>query len=299
MEVWKYPIPNNGAAGSIHAVAHGERCRGCHWLLAVFIFAYFHIFTIAFAGIEVSVTRGSAAENLFAGKNFDFGNGLAGWMNKHTNEVSCVEVEGRGKALFCAAGTGKSAGQVFTLFRYVKFDPGWRGRMFILACDIKPLAKVSSGALPDSASGLGCKVSFWSKEWKRSISVGCMSEGPERWQRICSRPFEFPEWAAYMGVSVGLEYSKGSGFVDDIALEEAISVIAVAVESDVPIRQVKAVGDSCRILFDSGIVDGGATWTRRILIGSCRRVKVYAVDANGKVAVAESVMEEAEKQLGE
>ena len=250
---------------------------------------------IAVAGIEVSVSCGAAPENLFAGKNFDFEKGLAGWMNKHTNEVSCVEVEGRGKVLFCAAGTGKAADRVITAFRYVKFDPGWRGRMFILACDIKPLAKVSSGALPDSASGLGCKVSFWSKEWKRSISVGCMSEGPERWQRICSRPFEFPEWAAYMGVSVGLEYSKGSGFVDDIALEEAISVIAVAVESDVPIRQVKAVGDSCRILFDSGIVDGDARWTQRIPIGSCRRVKVYAVDANGKVAVAESVME----QLGE
>ena len=255
--------------------------------------------TAAVAGIKVSVSRNEVPENLFAGKNFDFGNGLAGWMNKYTNEVTCVEAEGRGKALFCVAGTGKSAGQVFTAFRYVKFDPAWKGRTLILSCDIKPSAKVSSGALSDSGSGLGCKVSFWSKDWKRSIGVGCMAEGPERWQRICSRPFEFPEWAAYMGVSAGLEYSKGAGFVDDIALEEAISAIDVAVESDAPIRQVKAVGDSYRILFDSGIVDGGATWTRRIPIGSCRRVKVYAVDAGGDVAVAESVMEEAEQQLGE
>ena len=243
------------------------------------------------AGIEVSVSRNVVPENLFIGKNFDFENGLAGWMNKHTNEVSCVEAEGRGKALFCAAGTGKSAGQVFTLFRYVKFDPAWKGRTFILSCDIKPSAKVSSEAMPDSASGLGCKVTFWSGDWKRGVSVGCMAEGPERWQRICSRPFEFPEWAAYMGVSAGLEYSKGSGFVDDIALEEAISAIDVAVESDASIRQVKVVGDDGRILFDSGIVDGGATWTRRIPIGSCRRVKAYAVSANGKVAVAESVKE--------
>ena len=125
-----------------------------------------------------------------------------------------------------------------------------------------------------------------------------MAEGPERWQRICSRPFEFPEWAAYMGISAGLEYSKGSGFVDDIALEEAISAIDVVVESDAPVRQVKVAGDAGRILFDSGIVDGGATWTRRIPIGSCRRVKVYAVDANGKVAVAESVKEEVEKKSG-
>ena len=253
---------------------------------------------MAVAGIEIGLSRDAASENLFAGKNFDFGNGLAGWMNKYTNEVTCVEAEGRGKALFCVAGTGKSAGQVFTAFRYVKFDPAWKGRTFILSCDIKPSAEVSAMALPDSASGLGCKVSFWSKDWKKSIGVGCMAEGPGRWQRICSRPFEFPEWAAYMGVSAGLEYSKGSGFVDDIALEEAISAIDVAVESDVPIRQVKAVGDSCRILFDSGIVDGGATWKRRIPIGSCRRVKVYAVDANGKVAVAESVKEEVEKKSG-
>lgn len=254
--------------------------------------------TVAVAGIEVSVSRGAAAENLFAGKNFDFENGLAGWMNKHTNEVSCVEAEGRGMALFCTASADKTAGQIFTAFRYVKFDPAWKGRTFILFCDIKPSARVSSRAMPDSVSGLGCKVTFWSGDWKRSMGVGCMAEGPERWQRICSRPFEFPEWAAYMGVSAGLEYSKGAGFVDDIALEEAISAIDVAVESDAPIRQVKAVGDSYRILFDSGIVDGGATWTRRIPIGSCRRVKVYAVDANGKVAVAESVKEEVEKKSG-
>ena len=253
---------------------------------------------MAVAGIEVSVSRNAVPENLFAGKNFHFAKGLAGWTNRHTNEIFCVEAEERGMALFCAAGTGKAVGRVVTAFRYVKFDPAWKGRTFILSCDIKPSAKVSSMELPDSASGLGCKVSFWSKDWKRSMSVGCMADGPERWQRICSRPFEFPEWAAYMGVSVGLEYSKGSGFVDDIALEEAISVIAVAVESDVPIRQVKAVGDSCRILFDSGIVDGGATCKRRIPIGSCRRVKVYAVDANGKVAVAKSVMEDVEKKSG-
>lgn len=253
----------------------------------------------AVACIEVSVSRGAAAENLFAEKNFDFENGLAGWMNRHTNEVSCVEAEGRGMALFCTASADKTAGQVFTAFRYVKFDPAWKGRTFILSCDIRPSAKVSSGALPDSASGLGCKVTFWSGDWKRSMGVGCMAEGSERWQRICSRPFEFPEWAEYMGVSAGLEYSKGAGFVDDIALEEAISAIDVAVASDAPIRQVKVAGDGGRILFDSGLIDGGTNWTRHIPIGSCRRVKVYAVDAGGDVAVAENVMEEAEQQLGE
>ena len=253
---------------------------------------------MAVAGIEIGLSRDAASENLFAGKNFDFEKGLAGWMNKRTYDVSCVEVEGRSRVLFCAASADKSAGQVFTAFRYVKFDPAWKGRTFILSCDIKPSAEVSAMALPDSASGLGCKVSFWSKDWKRSIGVGCMAEGPERWQRICSRPFEFPEWAAYMGVSVGLEYSKGSGFVDDIALEEAISAIDVAVKSNAPIRQVKVAGDAGRILFDSGILDGGARWTQRIPIGSCRRVKVYAVDANGKVAVAESVIEEAKKKSG-
>ena len=247
----------------------------------------------AVAGIEVSVSRDAAPENLLAGKNFDFENGLAGWMNRHINEVSCVEAEGRGMALFCTASADKTAGQVFTAFRYVKFDPAWKGRTFILSCDIRPSAEVSSRAIPDSASGLGCKVTFWSGDWKRSMSVGCMADGPERWQKICSRPFEFPEWAAYMGVSAGLEYSKGAGFVDDIALEEAISAIDVAVESDAPIRQVKVAGDDGRILFDSGLIDGGTSWTRRIPIGSCRRVKVYAVDAGGDVAVAESAREDA------
>ena len=247
----------------------------------------------AAAGIDVNVSRDAAPENLLAGKNFDFAMGLAGWMNKHTNEVSCVEAEGRGMALFCAAAANRAAGKVFTAFRYVKFDPAWKGRTFIVSCGIRPSAEVSAKALPDSASGLGCKVTFWSGDWKRSMSVGCMAEGPERWRRISSRPFEFPEWAEYMGVSAGLEYSKGSGFVDDIALEEAISAIDVTVASDAPIRQVKVAGDDGRILFDSGLIDGGTNWTRRVPIGSCRRVKVYAVDAGGDVAVAESDREDA------
>ena len=253
---------------------------------------------MAVAGIEIGLSRDAAPENFFAGQNFDFEKRLTGWMNKRTNDVSCVEVEGRSRVLFCAASADKSAGKVFTAFRYVKFDPAWKGRTFILSCDIKPSAEVSAMALPDSASGLGCKVSFWSGDWKRVMSVGCMAEGPEKWQRICSRPFEFPEWAAYMGISAGLEYSKGSGFVDDIALEEAISAIDVVVESDAPVRQVKVAGDAGRILFDSGIVNGGSRWKQRIPIGSCSRVKVYAVDANGKVAVAESVKEEVEKKSG-
>ena len=246
---------------------------------------------MAVADIKVVVSHGAAPENLLSGKGLDFEHGLAGWTNKRTDGISCVEVEGRGKTLFCTAESGKGARRNATVFRYVQFNPEWKGRTFILSCDIKPSAEVSAKALPDSLSGLGCRVTFWSGDWKKSKSVGCMAEGLGKWQRKSSRPFAFPDWAVRMGVTVGLEYSKGSGFVDDIALEEAISAIDVAVESgsDSPIRQVKVAGDDGRIFFDSGLVRGGVTWRQRIPIGSHRRVKVYAVDAKGDVGVAESV----------
>ena len=56
---------------------------------------------------------------------------------------------------------------------------------------------------------------------------------------------------------------------------------------DAPIRQVKVVDERGGTVFDSGIIDGGKSWSRRILVGSALRLKVYAVDASGNVATSE------------
>ena len=65
--------------------------------------------------------------------------------------------------------------------------------------------------------------------------------------------------------------------------------IYVSVKSDgAPIRQVKVVDERGRIAFDTGLFDGGKSWSRRIPVESALRFKVYAVDASGDVAILDS-----------
>ena len=236
------------------------------------------------AGIRVYVSAGGVPENIVAMANCDFENGLKGWTNRHSNEVCCVELEGRGKVLSFSAGTGKST----TVNRYVKVNPTWKGRTYAISCDIKPSKEVSSRALSDSKSGLGCTLSFWNADWTRNEGVGCMADGPDRWFRVSSKPIMVPEWADRMNITVGLSYSKGSGFVDNVTVDESSASITTVVESGASIRQVKVVGEGGCVLFDTGVVDGGGSWTRRIPIGSSRRWKIFAVDSEGSVAVSEA-----------
>ena len=241
------------------------------------------IIASAQAGIEISVTHGRASDNVLSRANCDFESGLKGWSNRHSNEVFCVESHGRGKVFCCDVGDSRSR----TVSRYVKVNPDWKGRTFILSCDIKPSKEVSSRELPDSSSGLGCKLTVWNADWKKSMSVGCMAEGPDKWFRVSSKPFVLPDWTAYMSIAAGIEYSKGSGLVDNIALEEATAAMNVTVNSDASIRQVKVFGEDGSAIFDTGLIDGGRCWTHRIPTGTSQRCKVYAVDSHGGVAVAE------------
>ena len=238
----------------------------------------------AMAGVGVEIVADSSPENIVKRANCDFEDGLRGWTIRHSNEVCCVESEGHGKALYCSASTGRGA----MISHYVTVNPDWKGRTFILSCDIKPSKDVTSRALPDSASGLGCKLTVWDAGWKKSASFGCMAEGPDRWFRVSSKPFALPDWTAHMSIAAGLGYSKGSGLVDNIELVEAGDGVDVSVKSDdAPIRQVKVFDERGGTVFDSGIIDGGKSWSRRILVGSALRLKVYAVDASGNVATSE------------
>ena len=248
------------------------------------IFSAVMIPAAALSGIRVCVSADGAPENIVAMANCDFENGLTGWTNRHSNKVCCVELEGRGKALSFSAGAGKST----TVNRYVKVNPAWKGRTYAISCDIQPSKEVSSKALSDSKSGLGCTLSFWNADWTRNEGVGCMADGPDRWFRVSSKPITVPEWADRMNITVGLSYSKGSGFVDNVTVYESSASITAVVESGASIRQVKVMDEGGGTVFDSGLIDGGGLWTRRIPIGSSRRWKIFAVDSEGSVAVSEA-----------
>jgi hypothetical protein len=85
-----------------------------------------------------------------------------------------------------------------------------------------------------------------------------------------------------------VQYSKGHGLVDNIALVETGGGLNVSVKSDgAAVRQVKVVDESGSTLYDSGLMDGGLVWSGRIPVEPMHRFTVYAVDADGDVAVSE------------
>ena len=233
------------------------------------------------ATLSVSIEGGGASSNLLARMNADFEKGLAGWGNSHSNEIYCTELPGHGKAVFCP-------GEKKALNKPIQVGMLKKGRSYILSCDIKPSGKVTTAKMGEGAGGLGCSLTVWSADWKRARAIGCRSSGPDRWFRISSSPVEIPEWAVHANLNVGIMYSPGQGFVDNIELIEAGGGIDVSVESDgAPIRQVKVVDERGKIMFDSGLIDGGKSWSRHIPTGTALSVKVYAVDADGDTSVSE------------
>ena len=238
------------------------------------------------ARLSVVVTGGGATPNVLAGENVDFKNGLDGWQNRHSNEVYCVEEAGHGLALHCP-------GVKKLVNRYVGIGRFEKGKSYVVSCDIKPSKEISTASGEKGTSGLGCSLSFWDRDWKRCECVSCRDEGPEKWFRISSRPITVPEWAARANVTVGVQYSKGHGLVDNIEVVKVGAGIDVSVKSDgATIRQVKAVDELGNVVFDTGLIDGGKSWSRRLPVESALDVKVYAVDADGDLAVARQLNEE-------
>ena len=219
------------------------------------------------------------APNLLTAPCYRFDEGMRGWNNKHTNEVWCVEAEGRGKALF--AKDGKSA------WKPVPISLVRPGRTYILSCEIKPSSEVSVNTFSAGGSGLGCGLTFWSRDWKRAVSLAAHADGPDKWFRTYSEPVTIPDWIVHGQLSVGLAYSGGEGCVDNIELVEAYSELTVRVESAAAIRQVKVVDHNYRTVYDSGVLAGEAkTWMHVLPIEAAYRYAVFAVDASGDVKVA-------------
>ena len=212
------------------------------------------------------------------GANLDFEQGLEGWVNKHSNEVDCVEMPGHGKVFYCR---GKN------IYRNVNKSLVKPGHTYILSCDIKPSKEVSSLRVA-GGSGLGCGLAFWDGKWKSLASLNAYAEGPDAWFRVSSKPVTIPDNVGYAQLTVGLAYSRGTGYVDNIELTEAFAQMKVSVASSVPVWQVKIVDDHDEVVLDSGLLGRktGCRWSGELTVETGRSYRVYAVDREGNVAFA-------------
>ena len=123
------------------------------------------------AEMRIRVSADLSTKNLLEGENADFEQGLAGWSNRHSNAVFCVESPGHGLALHCPADRK-------FVNRYVDMKRFRKGCSYVLSCDIKPSRDISTARVGDGKSGLGCSISFWDKERKKCELVSCRAEGP-------------------------------------------------------------------------------------------------------------------------
>ena len=146
------------------------------------------------------------------------------------------------------------------------------GRAYVLSCEIKPSADVSAKRL-SGAAGLGCSLTYWDADWKRAVSISARGEGSGTWRRIVSEKVTMPDWIGPGQLTVGLAYTGGSGEVRNIELTEAGCALAVEARS-------------LATVFDTGVLDGAdAVWTGRVEADAARRYAVYAINAEGEVAM--------------
>ena len=160
------------------------------------------------------------------------------------------------------------------------------GRTYVLACEIKPSPEVSTAKTAGSA-GLGCTLAFWSKDWKKVVSLHARGEGVGEWRRVVSPKATMPEWIHHGQLHVGLAYTGGSGEVRNIELFEAGCALVIEARSDNGVAQVKVVDGEKKTVFDTGVLpDTPTIWKGRIMADTARDYSVYVIDRKGNVAVA-------------
>lgn len=195
--------------------------------------------------IQVNASPELPVKNLLL-RNSDFEEDLAGWRvgdaNKEKVSIVTDSIKG-GKSLKL---TDKA-----NIFRMIDLkNIMTTGKSYIGSCMILPGKEVTTHN--SGNSGLG--FSFVFRNGKTARAIICRGAGAPQWQKIVSSPCIMPEDATSGELTVGLAYTRGSGLVDDIKIQEAYSQMNVQVTAKENIRQVKIMNDLGKTIFDSGVL---------------------------------------------
>ena len=234
--------------------------------------------------VKINVTADPALpfKNLLTA-NADFENGAKGWgLNKEaakSKSIEPAEIDGR-KVISIKSSKGV-IGRTVTLNKF--FKPGEK---YILSCLVKANKKVSQRA--GHFSGCGATLSFFSKDWKKAVTVYARSADTDgKWVKVVSKPLEYPEWAHLYRLFLGISYSAGSGYVDKVVLAKAYTTLRIEVKASVDIRQVIVDNEMGKTVFDSDLLDEGQkTFTKTLKVLSPYQYQIKALDINGNIYTA-------------
>lgn len=236
----------------------------------------------AFAEIEIKISADPAlpAANIIAQEpNIDFSEGMKHWKTEQDDVFSIVSPEdlpGK-KAVFVSK---SSKGGMRRYLNRKLFTPG---KSYICTCMIKPSADAT--ARTTVGSGLGFNVTYWDKSWKKGEITYARGQGNGSWQRVVSKPLVIHDWINRVSLMMNLAYSpKGSGYIADLAIMEAETVLKIEVSAPENIRQIKVVDDMDRTLFDSGILNNaGKSFVKELTASTAYSYIVMVITGDGDV----------------
>jgi len=233
--------------------------------------------------VAINVTANPAlpVQNLLA-ENSGFENGLKGWtLNKKAIKNKNIEAsEVDNKKVISISSSEGVIGRTVNLKK--PFKPGEK---YILSCLIKADKKVSQRA--GLFSGCGATVSFFSKDWKKAVTVFARSADTKgKWIKAVSKPMECPEWAHLYRLHMGISYSPGSGYIDDVILAEAYTMLQIKVKGSANIMQIIVDNELGETVFDSDLLDEGQKeFTKTIKVLSPYQYQIKVLNENGSIYI--------------
>ena len=216
-------------------------------------------------------------KNYLADYNFD--EGLKRWRVPRKDSISVVFDKQMKKNVLKLE---KSKNAVYRGFPLNRLTPG---KYYIASCMICPDEKISTKT-PAGYSGIGFSLVFWKPKWENGATVHVFGGGRQEWHKIVGKPVKFPEDKMAIGqLWVKISYSPGTGMICDLCVTEAYAQMTIDVNSpEAPVRQVKVMDDSGRVVYDTGILKGTEkTFKKTIQVETPYKYSIMAVANDGDV----------------
>ena len=215
-------------------------------------------------------------KNYVAGYNFD--DGLKKWRVTSKDTTSVVFDKQMNKNVLKLEKSQKGICRGFPLNRLTP------GKYYIASCMICPDEEMSTKAR--AGFGIGFSLVFWKPKWKTGVMFHVKGAGRQEWHKITGKPVRFPEDKMAIGqVWVQINYATGTGKICDLCVMEAYAQMTINVNSpEAPVRQVKVMDDTGRVVFDTGILKGTEkTFKKTIQVETPFKYTVMAVANDGDV----------------